>query len=269
MSSELLLPQGLDFRQGVVLEKDLAYFSTSYPNVSENLGKIDIDLSLHQFAECVSGEQITNFMTDYKKSGYSSNQSTFFLKQVRGMGYKTIEESGFGQFYMDAGHSLVLGTGNEQGKKLWLAVVGIALGNELDLYDEFRHERGRSPLGKGRMNFQYQFPVITQLQRPGYAGYDSSKSNETEVKEKNENAAEIMSSFRWEKALIDLVLLWAQNQNIPAVYMLPGNLNKWYRDEKEMQYKMRYDLTAQRSGFRMQPNGLYGISLLPFPSLRS
>lgn len=164
---------------------------------------------------------------------------------------------------MDTNRGLALGVrGPRSRETLWIGVAGIVLGNELDNYET-------AELDLGKMSFPYKFPIIAQLQGSSKDTYEQYEGTSASGKRKYKKAVEVLSSYKWERAMIDIVLEWAQRQRIPAVYMLPGNMNHWlYTLNSSEELRMRYDVSAERMGFRMQPNGLYGISLLPFPSLR-
>ena len=261
MSKEVFLPSALSYIEASRRERDLAYFSTACPQVPESLTSESAASSLVDFADDFSGPKLTEFMSFYRKEGPSPDSSTFFLRQVLKRATVSIENEGWGRFYMDTDRGLALGVrGPRNRNTLWLGVAGIALGNELEGYEIPDNV-------KGRMSFPYQFPVIAQLQGPDKHAYGYRSTGA----EKHKRAIEVLSRYKWERAMIDVVLEWAQEHGIAAAYMLPAELNHWWYASslvREERLRMRYDVTAQRMGFRMQPNGLYGISLLPFPGLR-
>jgi hypothetical protein len=223
------------------------------PHVPEPISLNSLNRSLFEFTHDISGQHLTDFMLHYKKDGLPSDSYTFQLKPVLGSCDRIVETEGWGSFYMDSPRGFALGIREPAASRtLWIATTGISVGQELNFYDPV----DRQSL-KDKMDFPYPFPIITQLQGPGkvdtYLG-DALK---------REQANRALGKYRWEKALIGIVLEWAQTQGIPAVYLLPANKNHWLLPEREESLHIRYNVSAERMGFRMQPNGLYGISLLP------
>lgn len=258
MSKEVFSPNGLSTVATSRRERDLAYFSTACPQIPESLTSERAASTLVDFSNELSGPRLTEIMSFYRKEGRTSDSSTFFLKPILKKYSVSVGNEGWGRFYMDTHRGLALGVRSPRSRNtLWLGVAGIALGNELDEYNPEHNIR------KGRMNFPYQFPVIAQLQGPDKFAYSHRPNGDVRYR----RALEVLNSYKWERAMIDIVLQWAQEQQAPAAYILPANLNRWLTDRRADQFKMRYDVSAERTGFRMQPNGLYGISLLPFPSL--
>jgi hypothetical protein len=231
---------------------ETVHFRALCPHVPEPISLNSLNRSLFEFTDKFLGLDVTGFMREYKKDNLLPDSNTFLLKPVLGNYDRTIEGKGWGSFYMDSPRGFALGIRQPKiDQTLWIAITGISVGQELDSYDT------EHPGLEGKMNFPYPFPIITQLQGPHrmetYPGDNL----------KREQANSALGKYRWEKALIGIVLEWAQAQGIPAVYLLPANKNRWLLPEREEGLHMRYDVSAERMGFRIQPNGLYGISLLP------
>lgn len=241
-------------------EADATYFTSVFPPNRTSLSPDETYHSLQEFSKNMSGTKLNELMTRYKKEGVPPNSHQFTLRNLYGKGTHIIEFGGYGKFFMDSERGLALGIKNLKDKNtVWIGVAGIAIGKELDFYNRDAPEESI----KGLMNFTYQFPIITQLQGPGAKTYldeyaSANKHSEAIYRE----AVKALGKYKWERALIDIVLEWAVSQKIPAVYLLPGNMQRWYPDEHKEAYDRRYDVSGQRMGFRMQPNGLYGISLL-------
>lgn len=249
----------------------LAYFRAVSPEPIPQITPLRASESLTEFSEIMAGERLAELMGQFRKVDAAIEPPEFVIKPVFGRGPKDLGHGkGRGNFYMDSNRGIALGIRDEDlGDNIWIAVAGITLGRELDSYiplwekDEEVFRRN----GFGRMGFPYEFPTITLLQGPHRATYAERWSKNTDRYSK---AAQILRQYKWERAMIELTLEWAGLQGSPAVYLLPAALNRYNRrsstpEEKE-RLRFRYDVSAERMGFRMQPNGLYGISLLPFPN---
>ncbi len=122
-------------------------------------------------------------------------------------------------------------------------------------YGFFLGKKERFPLWLAGVFFssaQNDCPIIQQLQV---------------VKHKYISQQELTLStlqlFHWERALVYLVLDWAYINRFPAVYLQPAEMNQWVKrgNLPLERAKMRYDVTAERMGFRKDQNGLYALYL--------
>ena len=61
-----------------------------------------------------------------------------------------------------------------------------------------------------------------------------------------------LAPIKWPRALIRLATNWAAKNNIPQVYVLPAERNKWKEvlDINSSNSKLFYDVSAKREGFR-------------------
>ena len=68
-------------------------------------------------------------------------------------------------------------------------------------------------------------------------------------------AQKFMKGLRWEKALVASVCRWAKEYGVPEVRIQPAAKNQWkeIRDNEEGRGRLRYDVTAERMGFRYDP----------------
>lgn len=86
----------------------------------------------------------------------------------------------------------------------------------------------------------------------------------------HQGAGEILKPFKWERALAAYAVRFAENNNIPEVAIQPASKNSWQiRNEVRMlngdnhdpslesRLKMLYDITAERSGFKLDNHGDY------------
>jgi hypothetical protein len=256
MASEIFIPH-LAIANSVAtsrMEMDYAYFSSVCPSVPESLDYESTRESLKFFSREMSGQKLSEYMQAYRKRYTEETDFDFRIKPTAGNSYDDDDsDDNLGYFYNDAQRGMVMGVQNQAQKFLPLGIVCFSMGRELDNY-----HRG---IAAGRMNFSYQFPVINQVQGPSTNGMyigDGDKTSNQRYKE----AVEIIKKYKWERALIGLVLKWARSEEIPAVYLLPALLNGWSRPYREKNLYLRYNVSAERSGFTRQPNGLYGISLL-------
>lgn len=164
-----------------------------------------------------------------------------------------IADQGMGDFYFDAAYGLALGVDSRiiPENKIWLAVTSFCLGRGLENY------RSRAGL-EDLMPSGYPHPVIVQVQGPSRKDTYGNYHREVLYQE----ATSVLRDYKWERALIGLTLTWAGEEGIPSVYLLPAEKNRWRADNaREHRFKLRYDVSAQRLGFQLQPNGLYATSV--------
>ncbi len=106
-------------------------------------------------------------------------------------------------------------------------------------------------------------PVIVQLQGRQLEETlgDASPAMQTQY----DITKEVFENLRWERLLVELVMMWARKEGFPALYSLPAKFNGYWCDNDELRsqlFKLRYDVTLERMGFETQSNGLWGISLI-------
>lgn len=58
-----------------------------------------------------------------------------------------------------------------------------------------------------------------------------------------------LQPLKWERALLALVLDWAENNSIPEVRVTPYHKNIYEMVRSDERFKLLYDVTARRSGF--------------------
>ena len=203
-----------------------------------------ISLSMERFAEYLSGDPLTSYMSRLRKNDQEDNHE-FFLKGVNARHYSVIERRFQGEFYMDTYHAFALGIKDStRDRPLWIGVVSFLLGKDLDFYSSYLEDV---------MNeFENPCPIIVQLQGANDETYCTTSDYE--------EAKQVLNKYKWERALIGIVSKWAQATNAAGVFLLPGYENRWsYKfDDEGQKLHLRYDVSARRMGFRMQPNGLYG-----------
>ena len=63
------------------------------------------------------------------------------------------------------------------------------------------------------------------------------------------NKKEILSPLKWERALLNLVVEWAEENDIPEVQLVSRKNQRYWNVRNDEQWRLRYDVTAQMSGF--------------------
>ena len=77
-------------------------------------------------------------------------------------------------------------------------------------------------------------------------------------------ARSLLQSFYWERLLVELNIDWAVKERVPQLFLLRAAMNGHYDSKKPNvaeRLQKRYDGTAEICGFKMQPNGLWGLDL--------
>lgn len=63
------------------------------------------------------------------------------------------------------------------------------------------------------------------------------------------NKKEILSPLKWERALLNLVVEWAEENDIPEVQVVRSRNQLYWSMREDERWRLRYDITARRSGF--------------------
>ena len=214
----------------------------------------DTQASLTRFAKRITADGLNDYMQSFAKRCMGANME-FTLKTVfnpRKM--HVIEDEGMGEFYFDGDFSLALGIKSHivPENKTWVGVTSFCLGRGVEHYIPY----GESHL-TGTMPFRYPHPVIVQIQGPSPSAYGREYRQELYCE-----ALSVLQDYKWERALIGLTLDWAREEGIPSVYLLPADKNRWTKSREQLErLEMRYDVSAKRLGFRLQPNGLFATSV--------
>lgn len=218
-------------------EIKVAYRSAFPPVETITLSPVQIADSLSIFAERISNDGLDQAIKSFAKSDFPKEK--FVLCAVPRDEFRSKNAKTTGKFVVDGEYSLVLGYLREkQAEPLWIGIVSFFLGLEDD--HRIAKETG----------FTEPFPLIVQIQGAADWSYDTE--------EKYEDAKRVLRKLKWERALVTMVLEWAEENGIPAVYLLPSSLNLyWGSDERNKNLHMRYDVTAKRLGFQLQENGLF------------
>lgn len=210
-----------------------------------------IQYSLHNFVNYINNIPLTAYLSDFLKGNQEIPDGNLFLQPVLGNPYYSPTWLGFNKgMYLDGAYGFILCLQpDRRTRPLLLAVTSFYPGTSLYLYSE------------GAVSYpDITTPVILQLQSQHW--FTNDKPGEKAL------AASVLKSFRWEHALIYMDVKWAQSVGLPAIHILPSWQNRYFRG-KEDTMKMRYDVSAERCGFKKDERGLYTLPLptsLPKPA---
>jgi len=71
-----------------------------------------------------------------------------------------------------------------------------------------------------------------------------------------------LRKLRWERFLVRLVTEASRRLGYKEVRISPANKNRWWRIDREQSFKLRYDVTAQREGFKfIKDLNMYALRL--------
>lgn len=238
------------------LEHALRDFKLSYISI---LPQPKIDLSdesevSQSFASFLKerSEYANRFMDRYKKRNSNPAAGDFIFAPVPTTlpGCYNFYEKEYGEFFLDGGHSFGLGLRkNNSVHTLYVAVAGF--------YCNLEILKSQNPCSTNLSGtFQDYLPVIFQLQGPKEWSYLKNADNYN-------TARSILKAYTWETAFVHLLIEWARDNGIPAIYILPSYMNKYVGrgTDRDVRLFRRYDETAMRCGFTIGPNGLYGLHL--------
>ena len=208
-----------------------------------------IHSSMQSFAEYVSGDALTDYMRGFKKDPEEEDHS-FQLHASNGRQYTIIDAWSDGEFFLDGNHAFALGVDRLYQERLrWVAVVGFFTGGDFDNELNYYSLKFRDTMA----TLEKPAPVIVQLQGANDETYKETGSYPA--------AREVLAKYKWERALIGMVEKWAQATGANRSFVMPSDNIKWMLADHPERLKLRYDVSAQRMGFKMQSNGLYGKSL--------
>lgn len=213
--------------------------------------------SLRDFVDGMNRNGLDTTINTFSKSEGELSEK-FILGTVSQRRMRHISRKGDGLFYFDGDHALTLGylrRSRNQVRPLWFGVISFSSTVDMHEYSQELIEKKESISPA---------PIILQLQGPADWSYDS--------RVKYENAKKVLGKLRWEKALVTMVLKWAESTAIPVVYLLPSSLNEYRTTvpnpklNLNQRLHMRYDVTAERMGFDLdQRNSLFRM-LIYVPS---
>lgn len=186
------------------------------------------------------------------------------LSAISGYGYKYPEGTEASQVYMDGKYGFCLGfkkDGENVDKSYWLAAVSFFASNDDKSIARYWGTH-KDIVDNVKNSCWPNAPIIVQLQ--GCEQYSGGEGYE-ELKKRTKEVRRMMKSFRWEKALIDIVIEFAHLNNLPAVYVIPASMNLYSTEFKNLPARrgyLRYDKTAERMGFIKEKSGLWALHLV-------
>ncbi|MDO8576357.1 MAG: hypothetical protein Q7R90_03510 [bacterium] len=135
-----------------------------------------------------------------------------------------------------------------------------------ELYDIQPHVGKKGWQGKERNRMYYDTPLGLNLTFNGrtvaVVAYDRERTTITiQQLQGDSHCKEELRRLRWEKLLVEAVVRRAEKMaDVREVQMTPAHKQEWFgepasigertREEYEAAMKMRYDVTAKRSGFK-------------------
>lgn len=247
------------YAQTLQTELAIAY-SSSFQEVKTTwISPSDIDTSLQDFVERINSNGLDEFMNRFSKSGEGFSEE-FLLHATSDYHSTTIGKRGDGLFYLDGHHTLALGYLRQVRKQvnpLWIAVASFSSSVDLHNYAKKLTDKEET------ISIA---PVILQIQGPTEDSYNRLV--------KYQSAKKILRRLKWERALVIMLLQWAENTGIPLVYLLPSSLNNYwvwvgeeeiYLKQRNPRLYMRYDVTAKRMGFNFdEQSGLFWVDTLNY-----
>jgi len=185
----------------------------------------------------VNSGELTELINSYLKEGATSESNQFTLLSYTGE-YRP-SKNPYCAFYLDGEHAFMLFHGDPSDG---VGVCGgFTLIGEEDLQKRYHVFEKSGKTGK--------LLLINQLQ--GRWTY-------------NNEVGAVFSRFRWERLLVTLICSWAKNAGLHQVFLLPAAKNPWatVSSNGHGTAYLRYDVTAQRLGFkRERDDQLYCLNL--------
>jgi hypothetical protein len=189
--------------------------------------------------EFPSSEIFPQFISAYLKDGATPPMGDFTLYAPLKKGFNRKSEEASDYTYVDGETGFMLGIRHSPSSKpLWLATLGFQT-----------------------LDVSTSQPYINQLQAYDYSGLS------TYLKKIQ---SEVLSAFRWEQLLVRLAIHWADSVGFEQVQIQTAYKNYYYpRSElrnRELgnirsRFKLRYDSTAQRMGFKKQLDNDWKLEL--------
>ncbi len=197
-------------------------------NPVREISLTELSPSIHAFVESFtdSGE-FNRSLTDYlnrSEAGSHLNPREFSL--VAHSGPSTSISPPYDTFFMDGASGLILTYGKPKDRNSVIASVDPL----------FRVNQSNR---MSQTNHDYKDIVINQLQGP--------------LKNfSNPEFRKIFTSFRWEHLLVDCLVSWAWYAGLQRLLLLPSYYNYYGKVKRNENGSaiMRYDVTAERRGFR-------------------
>ncbi len=206
--------------------------------------RIKVGASLKDFSASFNQEELNALVAPYIRDKSLLQDGNFHLTSDYAIGkgntsfYHHIDTNIFNS---DGVHSLVIGYKKRSQRAIrWFANTSFSVGEEARNYNG--------------LDFNKDLPLILQIQGSSPTEYSLDWGRYQE-------ALALLRKLRWEPVLLKLLKGWATSEDIPMIYLLPGDKNKWIGTnwKRKQLFHLRYDVAAKRSGFKMQENGYWGV----------
>jgi len=168
----------------------------------------------------------SGYLKEFAKNGtqlWSRDESAYYIKSLS---HRPSKGCGNCIFYHDTKHSFVLSNNNSNNMYGSLALVGFDLDSSLRV-------------------------KVKQIQAlKGSPGTQNDKNYQ------------LLQPLKWERMLLKIVTDWASEAGFEQVWVQGATNNTWNRLDSNVAFRMRYDVTARRSGFRLdKQSGDYYLDL--------
>ena len=180
-------------------------------------------------------------------SSVPEDDGSFFLTSYGQQGHNYLgPNDDAAHFYADGKYSLVLGFKQRRVKDpLWIGMCSFSSAQEA-----FRSVRRREKIPV--VKYPADSPAIEQLQ----SGFYNLTHKQQELSDSLRQRR-----VRWEKAVLDITILWAEAVGCPAVYVIPAEYNPYLCIERDARLEMRYNITSKRMGFKPDARDIWKIDI--------
>lgn len=216
----------------------LRIFESSFTDRHQRL-----KLSIDAHVDYLNKKQVMhNMITKHTKEGNWVNPANYlFSTDVNTSGRCKLPYDP-DDIYVDGTHGFALGYKTSGAvKPIWLAFTGIAMLDE---------ERNKITKTLDYKNAELLYPVIRQLQVLTKTADGIERPGKQEI-------LGALRGLRWERLMISAVTRWAEFADFARVYLQPAEKCRWAGSEEFERYKLRYDVSAKRSGFKKAPSGYF------------
>jgi hypothetical protein len=213
------------------------YGDYKQPNINLE-DKNQVISSLDGFVDKINSGKNTTLFEPFIKDGSPIAASSLILHTVPNTASYTVPKQ-YTRFFVDGNYGFVLGLLKDS-DPLWLAITS------------FASLPGTTPA-----------PVILQIQAASNLSYPREESYV--------QAQRALKTLRWEQALIAACAHWAKQEEFPLVALQSGSENPYassYQRKLPLERaKMRYDVSAERFGFRNTSDSYFTLPTVQLEDL--
>lgn len=207
--------------------------------------------SLGIFLNDIPATILPEFMKHFTKAEAELDPTKFCLSPVLSKGTNSLQFFGDHYTWLDAYYGFTLGY-REGFRTTWLASTSFSSYHQplQRVEDDIENTGDLKNLDKP------EGPYIKQLQAYHYYNDDHNPNKNPKIRQQK-----ILQQLRWERLLVVLTAHWAESLGFSAAYLQQGKKNHYYGVGREERFHMRYDVTAQRLGFKLNEYGDYQLNL--------